>query len=221
MSLGLIFSAFFADPASAQLFKPQRNGAPATARGGGARGACPTDLAEAKPLIPVLPEAQASPTISDRPALFVYVPEASVQRAFFSLEDESGQSVYQSKFELPQDSGILKITLPKTAPALEIGKRYLWSLVMICGEELEPDSPMITGWMERQQPLDGSTSAPVSLNQAAILGQAGLWYDMIDVLAQLKQTQPDDSTILQVWRTELISAGLEEIVDQPFLDPGD
>ncbi|NJO44434.1 MAG: DUF928 domain-containing protein [Oscillatoriales cyanobacterium RM2_1_1] len=41
---------------------------------------------------------------------------------------------------------------------------------------------------------------------------------MIGVLAQLRKNQPDDSSLIRLWKTELTSAGLEAIADKPLLD---
>ncbi|MGF1492923.1 MAG: DUF928 domain-containing protein [Microcoleaceae cyanobacterium] len=203
--------------ASAQLFIPPKAGAPRTSVGAGTRSPFPVVEQQGRSVMPVLPKAQIGSTVSSHPSLFVYVPESSARRVFFSIKDESGMQHHQARLQLPQGSGIAKVTVPETAPPLEIGKKYVWFLVFIGEEQLKPDSPMITGWIERREPMNDLTGL-VSLDYAADLGRAGLWYDMIAVLARLKQKHPEDPVVLQAWKTELTSAGLAEIVGQPFLD---
>ncbi|NJK36286.1 MAG: DUF928 domain-containing protein [Oscillatoriales cyanobacterium RM1_1_9] len=217
--IGLTVATFPGQPAAAQMFKPPGAEAPGTSKGGGTR----TDTmcmgtTDSKSVIPLLPTTQIGFTTSTHPTLLVYFPPSEIKQVFFSLKDEAGNHYYQTQFAAPQGSGIMPIRFPQEAPDLEVGKKYMWSLALVCGSQLEPDSPTITGWVERRAASDLNGSVIPSLQQASSLGQAGLWYDMIGVLAQLRKNQPDDSSLIRLWKTELTSAGLEAIADKPLLD---
>ncbi|MEO0407632.1 MAG: DUF928 domain-containing protein, partial [Cyanobacteria bacterium P01_A01_bin.135] len=55
-------------------------------------------------------------------------------------------------------------------------------------------------------------TAATPLQQAEILGEAGIWYDTVTALAAVHSEQP------VAWTTLLRSVGLDEIVDAPVLD---
>ncbi len=223
LTTGVIF--FSEQLAQAQMFAPPNNPAPATSKGGGVRTGdqCFSDATTDSPTVtPLLPATEIGLTVAEHPMIFVYIPNSSVKQAFFSLQDEAGNQHYQTQFSLPQKSGVIGIQVPNEAPPLEIGTKYQWSFVMICGEQLEPDSPSVTGWVERTAVSDPTwmnvETVGATLELASSLGQAGLWYDMLAALAQLRQTQPDDSNIAQIWETELTSAGLGAIANQPLVN---
>ncbi len=207
-----------------QMFTPPNAEAPATSKGGGVRSGdqCFSDATNSQSATALLPPTEMGLTVAERPMVFVYIPSSSVKQAFFSVQDEAGNQHYQTQFSLSQDSGVIGIQVPNEAPPLEIGRKYQWSLVMICGEQLEPDSPSVTGWVERTTASDSiwidPETASATLELASSLGQAGLWYDMLATLAQLRQAQPDDPNVIQIWETELTSIGLGAIANQPLVD---
>ncbi|MGL5080968.1 MAG: DUF928 domain-containing protein [Microcoleaceae cyanobacterium] len=219
LAIGLGVSAFSGKPGFAQMFQPPGDEAPITSKGGGTRtdNPCFSDAAGSPSAIPLLPTTQIGLTVATHPAILVYIPQSSVKQVFFSLQDENGNHYYQAQFAVPH-AGVAKIRFPQEAPPLEIGKKYMWSLALICGSQLEPDSPTITGWVQRRETTNPTWTASPSLEQASALGQAGLWYDMMASLAQLKQAQPNDPTVVRAWQTELTSVGLGTLASQPVLN---
>ncbi len=55
------------------------------------------------------------------------------------------------------------------------------------------------------------------LEQAALYAEAGIWYETIATLAQLKQEQPNNSNLLSVWEEILTSVGLGELAQAEFV----
>ncbi|MEM9137115.1 MAG: DUF928 domain-containing protein, partial [Cyanobacteria bacterium P01_F01_bin.42] len=102
-----------------QFGLPGQSSAPKTSVGGGTRG---VDL----PLTAILPPTELGRTVSGRPTVFAYLPPMGTTDGFFSLQDESGQSHYHSLIKVPESGGVLSVTLPESAPEIEIGKNYLW-----------------------------------------------------------------------------------------------
>ena len=40
---------------------------------------------------------------------------------------------------------------------------------------------------------------------------AGIWYETISILDQLREEQPEDSNLFSIWETVLTSVGLESL----------
>ena len=193
-------------------FVPPKKGQPRKTTGAASRdpGKCLQDQAQTSPyLIPLLPSQTEALTVSARPTLFAYIPPTAAKQVFFSVTNmEDGQHVYHGFMPISQ-SGILPLSLPADAPELEM-KSYQWSLSLVCNAALAPDSPTIEGIIKRV-PLDASLSAQLSSlspdQQAAILGQQGIWYDMLASLAQSQQQSPNQGT--ESWTSILQSMGLD------------
>ena len=174
------------------------------------------------PLTLLVPSDVVALTHSERPTLLAYIPNTSGQTVFFSLSDPQGSYYYQTLLSLPASAGVIQIKVPADAPPLAVGQQYQWSLVMACGPTLRPDSPWVSGEIERvalnvslTQQLAGQTP----LQQARLLGREGIWYDTLANLAAARQQQPQDPDTAQSWQQILAGAGLESIATAPILDP--
>jgi len=101
-----------------------------------------------------------------------------------------------------------------------MGKTYHWSFLMICGAQVTPDSPGVQGVIKRIKPngtlnqLDGE---PL-LEQALQYGANGIWFDTLTTLAQLRQSNPEDSSFQMAWADLLKSVGLDAIATQPLVN---
>lgn len=173
--------------------------------------------------LPIIPHNNHGLTIAERPTFYANVPETNAQTVFFSLRDQDNQTLYQKEFSIPQTGGIISFSLPETAPSLEIGKNYQWSMVLMCNQTMRPDSPRITSWVKRVEPL------PMTMNQlqnqtgielAAFYAKNGIWYDSLNILGNLwRKSPPNFSEYANQWANFLSqdSVGLEAIANQPLL----
>ncbi len=206
-------------------FEPQGNRRPRDTAGGASRdggGVCPQDTATTlNPAItPLEPGIHNGLTISERPTFFVYIPETSAQKAFFVLKDQKEDYYYQTSISMPQKAGIVSIKLPAEAPALEVGKNYQWSLVMMCGEAVRPDSPGVGGQIQRiaaNPSLNNQLEQLSPVERAAFYGKNGIWYDTIASMAEQRRLHPQDSTLTSTWEKLLRSVGLDAIAAKPLL----
>jgi hypothetical protein len=206
-------------PAQALTFKPPGNAAPTQSTGGASRdgGQCLSNATQAgEGFISLMPTANIGLTRQDRPTFMAYVPQNSAQKAFFSLQSQDGNYYYQASIALPDKGGVISIALPSDAPALEIGKNYQWNLAIVCGENLQPDSPSVAGWVQRVQA--GGTEPAVTLESAEQLANAGIWYDTLSTLAALRRAEPNNVALAQNWEALLGSAGLEAIAAEPLVE---
>jgi len=196
--------------------------APDNLQGGGTRdGGCPQDAKALDPTImPVMPATRQGLTVAERPTFFVYVPKTTAKQALFVLKDKDEDYYYETTVSMPKQAGILSVKLPDEASKLEIGKTYHWSFLMICGAQVTPDSPGVQGVIKRIKPngtlnqLDGE---PL-LEQALKYGENGIWFDTLTTLAQLRQSNPQDSSFQVAWADLLKSVGLDAIATQPLVN---
>ena len=204
-------------------FDPPGEGKPDNTAGGASRdsGQCFRDAIASQPTItPLMPTTNRGLTVVERPTFFVYVPQTSAQKAFFSLKDKDESYYYQATLPITGTSGIVSFKLPADAPALEIGKSYQWSFVTICGERLAVDDPRVEGQIQRIEPNKEFSSQLKNLSpleRAAVYGADGIWYDTLATLAELRRSQPNDITLAATWENLLKSVGLDAIATKPLL----
>lgn len=203
--------------------KEPGEGEPEQTVGAGSRNAqeC-TDPENNQPLTLLVPPNKVALTVAERPIFLVYFPKTVAKQAELSLRDEQGKGIYQATFNLSDTPGILNIQLPETAPALEIGQKYQWSIAMICYPDDRLRDQVVDAWIQR-------TELPASLNQqleaasipekVSLYAQNGIWYDTISTLAEFA-SQPDNSTVAaNAWQQLLTSESvkLEQLLGIPLI----
>jgi hypothetical protein len=206
-------------------FNPPKGGAPKETKGGASRSdiTCTTNPGRDKPQIVLLTPGDSNfgLTTQEHPIFMVYVPPSSAKQAFFSLKDGNGKSHYQQKLVVPSQGGILRIALPTSATPLTLKQSYQWGVVLLCGGKLRADSPFASGWIQRIQltpKITRTLANQMGLDQVALYGESGIWYDMLSNLAILKQQKPQDKTINQTWNQILSSVGLESVNSAAIVD---
>jgi Domain of Unknown Function (DUF928) len=206
-------------PVQALTFKPPGQAAPSRTTGGASRTGmlCNSSAEEGCASVTTLmPENNFGLTAASRPTFMVFVPKTSAQTALFSIETETGEQVHQFTVSLASESGVMAVALPADAPTLEVGKNYQWHLAMVLGDRLEPDSPTVSGWVRRVEATPGNSQP--SLESASTLASAGIWYDSLATLAELRRLHPQDPTIAANWQELLTSVGLQEVAQHPLVD---
>lgn len=204
-------------------YEPPQGNRPKESVGGASRGdRCPTDSLEQNlPLTPLLPTDSPSLTLETHPTLLVYVPETSAKTALLSVRDASEDYDYLTTVPISDHAGIISLTLPDDAPALEVNREYKWSLSLLCDNKLRPDSPVTQGdilRVARNRTLSDELAQADLLESAAIYASAGLWYDTVSSLAKLKSVEPQDSEVSANWEGLLTSVGLENIAKAKFVE---
>ena len=131
-------------------------------------------------------------SLTPYPAIALQLPPSSAQSVVLMLRSESdaddlSPEDYRQVLPLspPPDNAPARLdmlSLPTGAAGLQPGRRYRWSLVVVCGTTVEPDDPTFTGWLD-YQPLSAEqqrqwASLPASA-QARWLGDRGYWYDLV------------------------------------------
>ncbi|QLE59821.1 DUF928 domain-containing protein [Nostoc sp. TCL26-01] len=159
------------------------------------------------------PDEQFGLTYAEFPTFWLYfedqsqiTSERSVTVRFTLFDDQTNTKVYQTDFQLTGGTGIFNFQLPQTAPPLKIGKSYFWQFDILYGEKNEHIWLSESGVIERQSPP--STQA-IQLEKSSpwdriiLYGENGIWYEMLNELAQLRRLNPDDPEIKEAWFTLL------------------
>lgn len=197
-------------------FEPPGDDQPQASTGGASRGnSCSVgENYPQKEMISLTPHSQRGLTLASHPTLMVYIPQTSVTKVFLSLKEIDGQTNYQTIIPIKGEPGIVRVTLPQEAAGLEVGKNYQWSIVGMCNDQLRPDSPLVQGQIKRIEAdahLREQLNNATLLERAVLYGQAGIWYETIATLAQLRLENPSDRELLANWEELLTSVGLANI----------
>ncbi len=220
IGLAVVINPLLAVQANTVTFVPPDGDKPQDSQGGASRdgGRCPEDDKNAAPyLTPVIPQNAQRLTLKARPTVLVYVPQTTASKAFLSLQDQQNKQHYQTFLPLEKKGGILKIQLSSDAPALTVGTDYRWSFVLICEDNLLPDSPTVTGTIRRISGNNNEIAGQPSLEKAAMLGKAGIWYDMAETMVDLGAGRSGNSQLSQNWSAILRSVDLDAITTKPII----
>ena len=204
-------------------FQPPEGSRPRQTVGGASRGEqCPLDSMEQDlSLTPLLPSGSPSLTMESRPTFMVYVPQTSATSALLSIRDADEDYDYQTMVSIGNRAGIVSVSVPEDAPALDVNHEYQWSLILMCDNKLRPDSPVAKGDIMRIADngyLNAKLAKANKLESAAIYGSAGLWYDTLSSLAELKSSNPKDTDISANWESLLASVGLSNVAKAEFVE---
>ncbi|HBQ98287.1 MULTISPECIES: DUF928 domain-containing protein [unclassified Roseofilum] len=226
---------------------PEDIGLPSRRQAGGTRGPCITD--KSGQLLPIIPKFNIGRTLKDSPTLFVYLPQHTTDQGILILQEldqeklaQSGLTLanlahhnqdqflkaeFKSPVSLNQESGILGVSLGEhpEIPKLEAGKIYLWAFQLVCNNTF---SDYAQGWIqvatntEEQATLRAKLEeAKSDRDRAKIYAQAGVWYDLLMALAQLRQTTSSEEQAQATtdWKSILThpQVELDQIVDAPLL----
>jgi len=196
---------------------------PGTARSGAVRGGCTPNLLQQPNTIIAFVDSEVAQTRKARPTFVFYLPIArspNVTTALLSVKTEDqllNEDLDKGAIavSLPDQPGIVSITVPKTYPALEVGKRYFWSLTVVCSQKNPSANLSVSGFLERvNQPIEAtaSTNQPISLTKVNALNENDTWYEWVEQLVRLRSVQS-----LQ-WNTLLDHFGLLKYERSPVVE---
>ncbi len=171
------------------------------------------------PLTPLIPQNQNTSivkTAETNPTIYIYIPETIADNAEFILVDSDKNTIFRDTYKIPfLKSGIITIEIPETI-SLSSGKKYYWEFAIICNPDDRNQDQYLNAGIEIielsedfQRKLELEESP---LEKAKLYAAAGIWPETLINVAQLRSSNP------QAWFDLLISVGLEEIVDESFLN---
>ncbi|MEM9089224.1 MAG: DUF928 domain-containing protein [Cyanobacteria bacterium P01_F01_bin.53] len=209
------------------VFQPPTDEQINDSRGGASRPTevkCAEDEPYPYPLTALIPHSGLGLTTQPHPTLLVYVPPTKATQVHFTLRDAHHQGVYQAYLPISPGGGIRSLTLPTDSPELLVGNRYQWSLALLC-QSPQTDMPVASGYIQRIELAEETSNETTALgNQPLVLqanayGQAGVWHDMLAILARLQQAQP---VVNREWSADWVgllqAQSLGAIANAPFLN---
>ncbi len=159
-------------------------------------------------------------TIEARPSFWFYVPYSLTTTPLeFVLQDEDHNTLYQSHLSVDdssRDRGIIQVTLPESAPALQPETTYHWYFLAYCDQG---DPSFVDGWITRSplSPAD-SLMAATPREQAIFYAQQGIWQDTVTLLGERYRENTTDADIARDWESLLESAHLTQLIEQPLVN---
>jgi hypothetical protein len=197
---------------------PKDVGTPKNTVGGLSRGECK----EVKCLMALMPNTNSGvdhfpQTVSAYPVFFFNAPKFSGQ-AEFRLYEVSTQAapkrIYKKRFPIETQPGIISFRMPLDAPELQVGKFYRWEFAWN-----NPSNSTCVGVVRRVE-LNRTVSQQLEkakpIDKAAIYAQAGVWFEVVETLAEARRDRPDAADLMTEWSDLLKSVGLDIIVLQPI-----
>ncbi len=197
-------------------------------RGGAKRGevaACPSTKPDLTALVPFTEEANSvinvwAQTTVERPSWFFYVPYTKdlSYTVEFVLQDQDSNEIYQNDaIALPDKTGVIRVSLPSTAPALAVGKQYRWFFTINCDKEKNSPPTFVEGVIQRVE-LNPDIAKELQTTEPrkrySIYAQKGIWYEALTTLAELRQKNPQDAALKAEWQNLLRSIRLDDIAGE-------
>ncbi|MEB3831323.1 DUF928 domain-containing protein [Phormidium sp. CCY1219] len=193
----------------------------------GIRGKCPVD--EALPEVPLtllIPPNRVGLSLTDTPpSFFVYVPPTAAPLAEFVLFDESETiTIYETTIPLDRTGGIIRIQLPAEGISLEAGEYYKWYFSVICDPNDRAADLFASAWIkpiETNPMLRETLEKATPIQQAALYGENGIWYNTLTSLAPLVNASEEKSATAQAQWQQLLESEtvkLEYLAEESLLD---
>ena len=160
-------------------------------------------------------------TIEEYPSFWLYIPQAPgfASQGEFILQDARDRDIYRAFFDLPSDSGILKIELPQQAQnSLEIGRKYHWYVKLFCNND-RTEYIFVDAWIKRVAPTPKIVrQLNSSTEEFQVYTENNLMHDAIDRLAQMRKNNPQSTRQRNHWNQLLSNLGLSDLMDKNMLE---
>uniref|UniRef100_B8HY23 DUF928 domain-containing protein n=1 Tax=Cyanothece sp. (strain PCC 7425 / ATCC 29141) TaxID=395961 RepID=B8HY23_CYAP4 len=223
LSLGLLLPA---GTAWAGFIPPENLGRPGNREGAATRSECKTD--RKLPLTALVPLSNIGLTTDAYPTFYWYFPTDNTFKywQFKLYRVDRGGSVeetplYQSaKQPFNGEVGLDSFSLPQSqGTGLDTDRDYRWEISLLCNPD-EPDAVVFAdGWIRRVTPspnLETALATAQPFERYDIYAKAGLWYDALKSLMDLRQQQPNNPTLNSEWMELLQSQAvqLDALVNQ-------
>lgn len=170
-------------------FKPPPRGAPGGRVGGASRGTVKATVP--LPTIQLLaPDEQAGLTISATPTLYFFVSRPVSWRTQFTISAPNvAKPVVEVDIPIPAAAGIYAVHTADYHVRLEPGVDYTWSISVILNPKEWSRNIVASASLLLTAPdpaLETGLRAAPANRRAAVLAQAGIWYDAVAAAAEME-----------------------------------
>lgn len=162
-------------PALAQDYQPPPDrGRQQQADAQGSRGDCHNQV-----LHLLIPEDHTPNTIAAHPTFFFY---SQFKKVTFVLSAPGRSEPLYEREMMINTPRVVRVEIPETAPPLEVGQEYVWTVVARCGSAEQIYARASLRRVKPTSQLDTALSAAKSNQERArIFAQQGLWHDALAV----------------------------------------
>lgn len=222
----LVIDSAVALPVNTNLQTKQRPPAPPMTpppnrtRSGGSLGEEAVCVSGSESLMALVPIENPVFTTADHPTFLFYVPFGADQVQYGEFSILVGPTemtrLYQTRFTLPAQPGIVSITLPTHSDyQLKENTSYHWYFKLHCNDEppgsLNSTADLqVDGWVQR-------VAATPDRQQQIQAASPEVWYDSAAQVAKRLSATPSDETLQQQWRNLLQHIGSEALVQEPIV----
>ncbi|MGF2036845.1 MAG: DUF928 domain-containing protein [Nostoc sp. CmiVER01] len=162
-------------------------------------------------------------TTSERPTFWFYIPytkDLSNSNAEFSVQDSAENDVYRNAIALPSKPSVIGISFPSTA-SLEVDKTYRWYLKVYCNKEAASIPVYVEGDIKRvnldSRVIQQIEAANEPRQKIIIYAEKGIWFDALNMLAQIRISNYRDASVEEDWQSLLRSINLDNIATMPLI----
>lgn len=194
-------------------YNPPERGTPKTTQGTGSRGCT---LSEPVTVTLLVPKDHTGQTISGHPTFLWHVSgQTSIPIEFALVEPGTAKPLFVQRMQV-QKGGIMQLELPKDLPQLETGRKYRWSVSLLCNSNRPSSNVFVQSWIERvatkPELTQQLTTEKSQLERARIYGTGGLWYDALAAISTAYNENPSDRIISQARFSLFEQVGLTQVV---------
>ncbi len=203
-------------PGWAGFTPPSNLGRPGNREGAATRSAC----LSANKLTALVPLSNLGLTTEGFPTFYWYVPQNTCLAEFRLVEVDPTNNnetvLYLSRMDLSGDARIVGLPLPSDGSLmpLKVGKEYFWDIGLVSPNNPDdPPSNFVKGWVKRVEPTTNIVAAlktAKGMDRYEAYASAGLWYDALKTLVDLRQTTPNNPALNQAW-SELFNSDAVEL----------
>ncbi|NET50313.1 MAG: DUF928 domain-containing protein [Merismopedia sp. SIO2A8] len=183
-----ILDFFFGGPEGASNASGRRSG-------GAMRDACPSDGADVSTFQALVPENNRVLTDATHPPFWFYMPFTLSDELYFAemmlIDAETKEPLLEEPvlFELPEQSGIVKVALPESTPGLERDRPYQWFFSVQCHAEQLSRNPVLSGIVQRPSIASESLLWPEAVTQVVGDRPSVDWDDFLTAFGLIDQAE--------------------------------
>lgn len=192
------------------VYKPPKRGAPASRVGGGARGAEAGSL-----VLSVLAPAHTGWTAKAQPTLYWYLSEPANTRVELTVIDDASIAPLL-EIESPPKAGMQSLRLADHRVYLKPGMEYQWSVALVRDPRQRSQDIVASGTLTYVEPsaeLKQKLTPADKEALASIYAGEGYWYDAIESLSELIESQPQDKRLREMRASLLEQVALPEVAE--------
>ena len=200
------------------VYKPPTEHAPTVRIDGGAR-----NVDSVRPSLYVLAPQHVGYTIKEKPTLFWYQSQP-LNAQFELVVAGEGQTkpILRISHNSAEKTGIQCIRLAEHNVKLARGIKYRWSVSLILDPDDRSKDIFSSGMVERIDPPETVLKRLMTWKKkdlVYVLAEEGVWYDALDAVSSLIESNPDDPELRDL-RAELLNQGNLPMVAKYARTPG-